>query len=72
MEDTEPLVCLLDRASRGEQVGLTAEQHAGSLRENSKSTAKALLGCATWPEPCVVITWSCSHGNGENIRALGG
>lgn len=46
----------LDHASREEQVGLTAEQHADTLREDSsacESIARTILGMhyATWHEP---------------------
>lgn len=46
----------LDHASRGEQVGLTAERHTDTLREDSstsESIARTILGMhyATWHEP---------------------
>lgn len=46
----------LDHASRGEQVGLTAEPHADTLRKDSstgKSIARTILGVhyATWHKP---------------------
>lgn len=46
----------LDHASREEQVGLTAEQHADTLREDSsagESIARPIMGVhyATWHEP---------------------
>lgn len=52
----------LDHASREEQVGLTAEQHADALREDSsvgESIARTIMGVhyATWHEP-----WSTKKG----------